>query len=70
MAMYFGETAVISANARWVVKEYFIGSGKYELGVCKGSTTMMLRRFTDYYREPNNKRQQSLFRLYKKYFSK
>jgi hypothetical protein len=70
MAMYFGETAVHSANAQWVVKEYFLGSGKYELGVCKGSMTMMLRRFTDYYREANNKRQQSLFRLYKKYFSR
>jgi len=70
MAMYFGETAVRSVNARWGVKEYFLGSGKYELGVCKGSMTMMLRRFTDYYREPNNKRQQSLFRLYMKYFSR
>jgi len=68
MAMYFGETAVRSANARWVVKEYFLGSGKFELGVCKGSITMMLRRFTDYYCGPDNIRQQSLFRLYKKYF--
>lgn len=70
MAMYFGENAVHSANARWVVKKYFLGSGKCELGVCKGSMTMMLWRFTDYYPEPNNKRQQSLFRLYKKYFSR
>jgi hypothetical protein len=35
MAMYFGETAVRSANACWVVKEYFLGSGKYELGIRK-----------------------------------
>jgi len=70
MAMYFGETTIRSTNAHWVVKEYFLGTGKYELGVCKGSITIMLRRFKDHYREANNKRQQSLFRMYKKYFSR
>jgi len=70
MAMYFGETSVRSANARWVVKDYFLGAGKYELGICKGSITMMLRGFSDHYRQANNKRQQSLFRMYRKYFSR
>jgi len=68
MAMYFGETAVESAHAQWIVEPYFLASNKYELGVRKGSFTMMLSRFTDHFREPTNKKQESLFRRYKRYF--
>jgi hypothetical protein len=70
MAMYFGEIAVRNANAHWIVEEYFLAKGRYQFGINKGLLTMMLKRFTDHYREPNNKRRQSLYRLYLKYFSR
>jgi hypothetical protein len=69
MAIYFGETAFRSENARWIVQRYFLAPDKYELGVEKGSISMMLFRFTDHYREPNNKKRESLFRRYRKYFA-
>lgn len=69
MAMYFGETAIRSARAHWIVEQYFIAPNKYELGVRKDSVTMMVSRFTDHFREPNNKKKESLFRRYKKYFA-
>jgi len=68
MAMYFGETAVRNTDARWIVEEYFLGPGKHELGVRKASMTIMLLRFADYFRTPNNNRRQSLFRRYNQYF--
>jgi hypothetical protein len=70
MAMYFGETVVRNTSARWIVGEYFLAPGKYELGVCREQTSMMVNRFTDHFRTPNNKRKQSLFRRYKQYFSR
>jgi hypothetical protein len=69
MAMYFGETAVRDAAARWIVEEYFLARGRYEIGVQRGSVKLMLDRLTDLYAEPNNKRRQSLYRRYMKYFS-
>jgi hypothetical protein len=68
MAMYFGETAVQNEHADWVVEPYFLASNKYDLGVCKGFVTVKLFRFTDHFLEPNNKKRESLFRCYQKYF--
>jgi hypothetical protein len=69
MSMYFGEVAVRNTRgAKWVVQEYVTGHGKYELGVSKGLMTVMLNRFKDHFEEPNNKRKQSIYRRYKKYF--
>jgi hypothetical protein len=68
MAMYFGETAVRCAHAQWIVEPYFLAPDRYQLGVRKGLFTMMLTRFTDHFREPDNKRHESLFRRYKKCF--
>jgi hypothetical protein len=70
MAMYFGETAVRSAHAQWIVEEYFLAKGTYQMGINKGLFAMMLKRFSDHYREPNNKRRQNLYRLYSKYISR
>jgi hypothetical protein len=70
MAMYFGETVVRNTTACWVVEENYLAPGKYELGVRKDSVTMMLYRFADHFLTPNNKRKQSLFRDYQKYFSR
>jgi hypothetical protein len=70
MAMYFGETTMRSAHAQWIVESYFLMPNRYEFGVRKGSFTMMLTRFKDHFREPNNKKRDSLFRRYKKYFAR
>lgn len=70
MAMYFGETAVRNTSARWIVEEYFLAPGKYELGIAGEGMTMMLNRFADHFRVPNNKRKQSLFRRYTQYFGR
>jgi hypothetical protein len=69
MAIYFGETVVRSANAQWNVEAYFLAPNKYQLEIQKGSFTMSLLRFTDHFRKPNNVKQESLFRQYKKYFA-
>ncbi len=68
MAMYFGETVVRNQHAQWVVESYFLAPDKYDLGISKGSVTIKLARFTDHFLEPNNKKQESLFRRYHKYF--
>ncbi|MEM4204400.1 MAG: hypothetical protein QXS54_10070 [Candidatus Methanomethylicaceae archaeon] len=70
MAMYFGETVVRNTRARWIVQEYFLASGKYELGLQKDSMTIALYRYTEPFLAISNKRKQSLFRAYKKYFSR
>ena len=70
MAMYFGETVVRNTSARWMVEEYFLAPGKYELGIRREQISMRLNRFTDHFRTPHNARRQSLFRRYKQYFSR
>jgi len=69
MAMYLGEVAVRSAGAEWVIQEFPFVPGKYQMGVRKGGTTLMLWRMTDHFRVPNNKRRQSIYRQYKKLFT-
>ncbi len=69
MAMYFGEIAVRRGKAQWIVQEYFLDKRKFQLGINNGLMKMMLERFTDHYNTPNNKRRQSLFRLYDRFFS-
>jgi hypothetical protein len=69
MAVYFGETAVRNSDSEWTVSGYFLDPNRYHLGVKKKHFTMTLMRFTDYYKEPNNKRREGLFRRYRKYFA-
>jgi len=69
MAMYFCEVVVRNfPDAEWVVKAFVFSPGKFELGVTRGLCAYMVCRFTDHYREPNNKRRQSIYRKYKHYF--
>ena len=67
MAMYLGEVIVRNTEADWIVEAYAFVSGKYELGVRKGTYTVMLWRLNDHYQTPNNKRKQSIYRDYKKF---
>ena len=70
MAMYFGEVMVRNVpEFKWVVDEYAFQPGKYEMGVQKPLSTIMLGRFTDLYSRRNNKRRQSVWREYKQYAS-
>jgi hypothetical protein len=68
MAMYFGECVVRNTPARWIVEEYFLSKGRYELGVQNGSMKMMLDRLTDHFAQPDNLRHVSLSRRFRKYF--
>ena len=67
MAMYLGEVIVRNTEADWIVEAFAFVSGKYELGVRKGTYTVMLWRLSDHYQTPNNKRMQSTYRGYKKF---
>ena len=69
MAMYFCETAVRNCpQAKWIVREYAFEPGKYELGVQRGQVCLMRSRFTDHYKQPNNKRRQKIYLEYQKRF--
>ena len=68
MAMYFGHVVVKNMKkAEWIVSEYAFENGKYEIGVTWGSRSIMLSRFTDHFKTPNNKRHQSIWRKFKHY---
>jgi len=69
MATYFCEVAVRnSPGAKWVVREYAFERGKYEVGVQRGLIYLMRSRFTDHYKQLNNKRHQKIYREYKQHF--
>ncbi len=70
LATYFCEVVIRTfSDATWVVEESVFSPGKYEFGVRKGLVTYMTTRFTDHYKEINNKRRQSIYRLFNKYFA-
>ena len=70
MAMYFCEVAVRNcAEAKWEVREYGFECGKYEIGVERGLSHLMRMRFTDHYKEPNNKRRQKIYREYQEHYA-
>ena len=66
MAIYFGGVVVRQdSRYKWVVKEFAFMAGKWELGVEMEFQAIMLGRFTDHYKTPNNKRRQAIYRRYK-----
>jgi hypothetical protein len=71
MAIYFGEVVVQNnKDAKWEIEEYPFVPGKYTFGVTKGFGSMSLGNgFIDHYKEPSNKRRNSLFRMYNHYFN-
>src|SRR5271169_369499 len=71
MASYFCEVAVRNCpGVQWVVQEYAFEAGKFEIGVRRGLLTLMTARFSDWYKEPGNKKHQKLRREFEKYFSR
>ena len=70
MASYFCELTVRNCpEAKWEVQEFAFESGKYEIGVQRGLCHLMLNRFTDHHKKPNNKRRQKIFRMYEESFA-
>lgn len=70
MASYFCELAVRNcSDAKWEVREFAFESGKFEIGVQRGLLHLMLGRFTDHYKQPNNKRRQKIYKMYSERFA-
>ncbi|WP_208025362.1 hypothetical protein [Bacillus salipaludis] len=71
MAIYFGELVVLNnKDAIWEVEEYPFVPERYTFGVRKGLGSMSLGNwFIDHFKEPSNKRRNSLFRRYNHYFN-
>ena len=68
LAIYFGEVLVRHQPPfEWVVEPFAFDPSKYELGVSRPLTTLMLGRFKDLHARANNKRRQSLWRRYLEY---
>ena len=70
MASYFGEVVVRNCpDAKWEVRAFPFEHGKFEIGVERGLIHMMLARFTDHYKLPNNKRRQKIYKMYEQRFA-
>lgn len=68
MSVYFGEVVVKNhADAQWLVEEYAFAKKKYQLLLNRGGLNMA-HSCRDWYKEPNNKRKNLLYREYNKYF--
>ena len=68
IGMYFGEVYVRNVpGAEWFVAEYAFEQGKYEIGVRKGSLSLMLTNGLIPEPHERNVKQRSLLRLYKRY---
>ena len=67
IAMYLGAVFVRSAAPpfEWFVKEFAFEAGRYEIGVRRDLFAMMLSR--QWLPRENNKRQESLWRMYQRY---
>jgi len=70
MASYFCELAVRNCpETKWEVQEFTFERGKFEIGIQRGLLHLMLNRFTDHYKQPNNKKRQKIFRMYEERFA-
>jgi hypothetical protein len=68
ISMYLGAVFVSNDSAfEWKVKENAFVRGRYEIGVCKPLVTLALTLGSNLESGPNNKRQQSLWRVFCKY---
>ncbi len=70
MASYFCEVVVRNRpDTKWEVREFAFERGKYEIGVERPLFHLMISRFTDHYKQPNNKRRQKIYRMYEQRFA-
>jgi hypothetical protein len=69
IATYFGEVVVRNVpGSAWIVQEFAFVKGKYEFGVQRGLGIVMLGGFQDLFKWPNNKKRESIFRMYRQFF--
>ena len=66
MSFYLGQVLTEASGFEWVVQEYAFKPGAFEIGVRRGLVTMMLTRPSELAARPNNKRRDSLWRMYRK----
>jgi hypothetical protein len=58
-------------NARLVVQEFAFAPGKYELGVAKGNTTVMVTSLRNLdLMQPQKRKKDRVYRMFKKYFGR
>jgi hypothetical protein len=67
VATYLGAVLVKHAGYHWVVQEFAFARGRYEIGVRRHLTSVMLSSGWDPASEPSNQKRQSLWRKYKKW---
>ena len=65
VAAYLGAVLVRHAEYQWIVQEFAFVRGRYEIGVRRRLTSVMLTSGWDLTAQPNNMKRQSLFRKYK-----
>ena len=68
LAIYFGAVFVRNVpDAAWIIEEFAFEKGKFEIGVRKGLMTIMCSRFTNHFETRDNKRKESIWRMFNKY---
>lgn len=68
VAMYFFEVAVRNTEVEWTVQEYAFGPGLYQIGVRRVRFMMFGSRRRPRRIDQQNKRKQSMWREYQRYF--
>jgi hypothetical protein len=68
MAMYFLETAARNSDAKWTVDEYTFAQGRYQIGVKRPLLAWYKMRISHLPLLKQNKRRESLYREFVKYF--
>jgi hypothetical protein len=70
MGIYFGAVATRNDPAvRWIVQEFAFAPGRYELGVTKGRTTVMVSSLRNLnLMQPHRKTRDRLYRMLQRFF--
>ena len=70
MGIYFGAVATRTDPAvHWIVQEFAFAPGKYELGVAKANTTVMVTSLRNLnLMQPHRKKRDRLYRMFQRFF--
>jgi hypothetical protein len=69
MAIYFGNVAVENKKAKWVVEKYFLDNDKYTIGIRRDEHfSQTLGGYRGLPLRKNNKKRDSIFREYKRFY--
>lgn len=72
MGIYFGAVATRNDPAvHWIVQEFAFVPGKYELGVARGNTTVMVSSLRNLnLMQPERQKRDRLYRMFQRFFGK